>query len=199
MRFDVVPGVAHEPMRVLEPVKDFFASILGESMKRLITLAVVSVLTTGCAVGEGRRRSARFRASRCRSSRRAVPAAAGTRGPGASPTRSASARSPTQKATVTNVPGAGGTIGLAQFAKKQGDPYQLMVMDSVTMLGGIVNNKSPVDLSTLTPVAGLSRGPSAIVVPKKSPYKELKALLATLKPSRTASSGRAARSADPAR
>lgn len=80
-------------------------------------------------------------------------------------------------ATVTNVPGAGGTIGLAQFAKKQGDPYQLMVMDSVTMLGGIVNNKSPVDLSTLTPVAGLSRGPSAIVVAKKSPYKELKALL----------------------
>ncbi|MEV4113930.1 tripartite tricarboxylate transporter substrate binding protein [Nonomuraea sp. NPDC049695] len=80
-------------------------------------------------------------------------------------------------ATVTNVPGAGGTIGLAQFAKKKGDPYQLMVMDSVTMLGGIVNNKSPVDLSTLTPVAGLSRGPSAIVVAKKSPYKDLKSLL----------------------
>lgn len=80
-------------------------------------------------------------------------------------------------ATVTNVPGAGGTIGLAQFAKKKGDPYQLMVMDSVTMLGGIVNNKSPVDLSSLTPVAGLSRGPSAIVVTKKSPYQDLKALL----------------------
>ncbi|MEV0384151.1 tripartite tricarboxylate transporter substrate binding protein [Nonomuraea sp. NPDC050643] len=84
-------------------------------------------------------------------------------------------------ATVTNVPGAGGTIGLAQFAKRQGDPYQLMVMDSVTMLGGIVNNKSPVDLSTLTPVAGLSRGPSAFVVPKKSPYQELTALLDAMK------------------
>ncbi|MET8866923.1 tripartite tricarboxylate transporter substrate binding protein [Nonomuraea sp. NPDC004580] len=80
-------------------------------------------------------------------------------------------------ATVTNVPGAGGTIGLAQFAKHEGDPYQLMVMDSVTMLGGIVNNKSPVDLSSLTPVAGLSRGPSAIVVAKKSPYEDLKSLL----------------------
>ncbi|PRX69100.1 putative tricarboxylic transport membrane protein [Nonomuraea fuscirosea] len=80
-------------------------------------------------------------------------------------------------ATVTNVPGAGGTIGLAQFAKRTGDPYQLMVMDSVTMLGGIVNNKSPVDLSTLTPVAGLSRGPSAVVVAEKSPYEDLKALL----------------------
>ncbi|WP_431929520.1 Bug family tripartite tricarboxylate transporter substrate binding protein [Nonomuraea jabiensis] len=79
--------------------------------------------------------------------------------------------------TVTNVPGAGGTIGLAQFAKKKGDPYQLMVMDSVTMLGGIVNNKSPVDLATLTPVAGLSRGPTAIVVAAKSPYKDLKSLL----------------------
>ena len=43
-----------------------------------------------------------------------------------------------------------------------------MVMDSATMLGGIVNNHSPVDLTTLTPIAGLSRGPSAIVVPKKN-------------------------------
>lgn len=28
VRFDIVPGVAHEPMKVLAPVKDFFASIL---------------------------------------------------------------------------------------------------------------------------------------------------------------------------
>jgi dienelactone hydrolase len=28
VRFDLVPGVGHEPMRVLEPVKDFFATIL---------------------------------------------------------------------------------------------------------------------------------------------------------------------------
>src|SRR5215211_6062724 len=56
-----------------------------------------------------------------------------------------------------------------------------MVMDSATMLGGIVNNHSPVDLTTLTPIAGLSRGPSAIVVPKKSPYADLPALLAALK------------------
>jgi pimeloyl-ACP methyl ester carboxylesterase len=28
VRFDVVPGVAHQPMSVLEPVKDFFTSIL---------------------------------------------------------------------------------------------------------------------------------------------------------------------------
>lgn len=28
VRFDVVPGVAHEPMRVLEPVMDFFSTIL---------------------------------------------------------------------------------------------------------------------------------------------------------------------------
>lgn len=29
VRLDVVPGVAHEPMKVLEPVKDFFGSILS--------------------------------------------------------------------------------------------------------------------------------------------------------------------------
>ncbi len=48
-----------------------------------------------------------------------------------------------------------------------------MVMDSVTMLGGIVTNKSPVDLSTLTPVAGLSRGPSTVVVSADSPYTSM--------------------------
>ena len=31
VRFDLVPGVGHEPMRVLEPVKDFFATILREA------------------------------------------------------------------------------------------------------------------------------------------------------------------------
>ncbi|TCO44400.1 putative tricarboxylic transport membrane protein [Kribbella antiqua] len=153
-------------------------------MKRLCTLAVLVVLTTaGCAVGG----ETKTEASETYPSKPLSILAPGSPG-GGWDTRArgianalGQCKITSQKATVTNVPGAGGTIGLAQFAKHNGDPYQLMVMDSATMLGGIVNNHSPVDLTTLTPIAGLSRGPSAIVVPKKSPYADLPALLAALK------------------
>lgn len=83
--------------------------------------------------------------------------------------------------TVTNTPGAGGTIGLAAFVTKQGDPYQLMVMDTMTMLGGIVRNHSPIDLTTLTPIAGLTESVGAILVPAGSRYTDLRALLADMK------------------
>ena len=144
-------------------------------MKRLITLAAVLVLTAGCAVGEDTTDAAQTYPSKPLSI--LAPGSPGggwdTRARGIANALS-QCKITSQKATVTNVPGAGGTIGLAQFAKHTGDPYQLMVMDSATMLGGIVNNHSPVDLTTLTPIAGLSRGPSAIVVPKKSPYADLR-------------------------
>jgi putative tricarboxylic transport membrane protein len=86
-----------------------------------------------------------------------------------------------KQVTVSNKPGAGGTVGLAEFAKHQGDMHQLVVMDTVTVLGGIAVNKSPVDLKSFTPIAGLTSSPSAVVVPRKSPYRDLKSLLAELK------------------
>ncbi|SEF61853.1 putative tricarboxylic transport membrane protein [Nonomuraea solani] len=148
---------------------------------KLVAALAVAVSLTGCAVGESADAGGTY------PSKALSIMAPGSPG-GGWDTRArgiASALSECKvadvDATVTNVPGAGGTIGLAQFVKRQGDPYQLMVMDSVTMLGGIVNNKSPVDLATLTPVAGLSRGPSAFVVPKKSSYQDLNALLDAMK------------------
>ena len=48
---------------------------------------------------------------------------------------------------VTNVPGAGGTIGLAQFVNQaKGDPEALIVGGYV-MVGAILTNASPVDLT----------------------------------------------------
>ena len=47
--------------------------------------------------------------------------------------------------TVTNVAGAGGTIGLAQFVNSRGDGNQLMVMGLV-MVGAIPINKAKVNL-----------------------------------------------------
>lgn len=74
-----------------------------------------------------------------------------------------------QSVSVTNTPGAGGTIGLADFVGRKGDSSQLMVMDTVTMLGGIIRNDSPYDLEDLTPVAALTVARTAVVVPAGSP------------------------------
>ena len=51
---------------------------------------------------------------------------------------------------VINVPGAGGTIGLAQFVNEsKGDPSRLIVGGYV-MVGAIIANKSPVSLADVT-------------------------------------------------
>ncbi|WP_327664858.1 MULTISPECIES: Bug family tripartite tricarboxylate transporter substrate binding protein [unclassified Streptomyces] len=79
--------------------------------------------------------------------------------------------------TVSNAPGAAGTIGLARLAGRADDPYQLMTMDTVTLLGGEIQNHSPVSLTRLTPIAGLTVSTTAIVVPAKSPYRDLPSLI----------------------
>ncbi|MFC4561060.1 Bug family tripartite tricarboxylate transporter substrate binding protein [Nocardiopsis mangrovi] len=83
--------------------------------------------------------------------------------------------------TVENTPGAGGTIGLAQFSANSGDPHRLMVMDTVTMLGGIVGNRSPVDLDDVTPIAGLTLSTNVVVVPEQSPHESLEDLVAAFR------------------
>jgi len=82
---------------------------------------------------------------------------------------------------VVNVPGAGGTVGLAQFANNaKGDGTQLMVM-GITMVGAVLTNKSPVGLDAVTPIARLTGDPLVIVVPANSPLKSLKELAAAIK------------------
>ncbi|HST93424.1 MAG TPA: tripartite tricarboxylate transporter substrate binding protein [Microvirga sp.] len=77
---------------------------------------------------------------------------------------------------VTNVTGAGGTVGLAQFVNQaKGDPNQLMV-NGITMVGAILTNKSPVALDQVTPIARLTGDPLVIVVPANSPIKSVKEL-----------------------
>jgi putative tricarboxylic transport membrane protein len=83
-------------------------------------------------------------------------------------------------AQVTNVPGAGGMIGLAQFVNAKGDPNQLMV-NGFVMLGAILTNKSPVTLDQVTPIARLTAESEAIVVPAGSPIKTAKDLAAAVK------------------
>ena len=64
-----------------------------------------------------------------------------------------------------NKGGAGGTLGLAQFINSaKGDPNALM-MGGMVMVGGILLNKSAVDLTMVTPVARLTSEYVVVVVP----------------------------------
>jgi putative tricarboxylic transport membrane protein len=82
---------------------------------------------------------------------------------------------------VNNVPGAGGTIGLAQFVNQaNGDPAQLIVGGYV-MVGAILTNKSPVTLDQVTPIARLTGEYEALVVPAASDIKDMAGLVAKLK------------------
>ncbi len=75
---------------------------------------------------------------------------------------------------VTNVPGAGGTIGLAQLANEKSEDY-LMVMGLV-MVGAIETNQSKVTLDDVTPIARLTAEDEIIVVPEASPYETIQDL-----------------------
>ncbi|MDT0319857.1 Bug family tripartite tricarboxylate transporter substrate binding protein [Streptomyces millisiae] len=80
-------------------------------------------------------------------------------------------------AQVVNVPGAGGTIGLAQFAEIGPDPTRLMMTGTV-MEGAITVNGSSVDLLDTTPIARLAEDYEVLVVPADSPFETLDDLLA---------------------
>jgi putative tricarboxylic transport membrane protein len=82
---------------------------------------------------------------------------------------------------VTNVPGAGGSIGIAQLVNNsKGDGNQLMV-NGFVMMGALLTNKSPVTLEQVTPIARLTAEAEAIVVPPSSPIKSVQDLVAAIK------------------
>jgi putative tricarboxylic transport membrane protein len=83
-------------------------------------------------------------------------------------------------AQVYNVPGAGGTVGLAQFIGQAGsDPNQLLV-GGITMVGAIISNAAPVDLTQVTPIARLTGDPLVVAVPASSEIQTIDDLLAAV-------------------
>jgi len=77
--------------------------------------------------------------------------------------------------SVTNVGGAGGTVGLAQLANEK-NPDTLMVTGLV-MVGAVETNKAKVRIEDTTPIARLTDEPLVVVVPAASPYKTLEDLV----------------------
>jgi putative tricarboxylic transport membrane protein len=85
----------------------------------------------------------------------------------------------TDGATFTNKGGAAGTLGLADFVRTRGQDNSVMIM-GVIMVGGIIANKSPVTLETVTPLARLTFEFNAIAVPADSPIRTAQDLMAAL-------------------
>jgi putative tricarboxylic transport membrane protein len=86
-----------------------------------------------------------------------------------------------RNAQVYNVTGAGGTVGLAQFVSSAGsDPNQLLV-GGITMVGAIISNGAPVNLTQVTPIARLTGDPLVVVVPASSSIQTIDDLLAAVK------------------
>lgn len=74
-------------------------------------------------------------------------------------------------ATVTNVDGAGGTVGLANIATET-DPNTLLVMGLV-MVGAVETNEAQARIEQTTPIARLTEEQEVIVVPAGSDYQTI--------------------------
>jgi putative tricarboxylic transport membrane protein len=81
---------------------------------------------------------------------------------------------------VYNVSGAGGTIGLSQFVRFEGDPTQLMTTGLI-MVGAVTANGSPYSLDDTTPLARLTTDYQAIVVPADSPLQDTADMAAAMR------------------
>jgi len=81
---------------------------------------------------------------------------------------------------VYNVSGAGGTIGLSQFVRFDGDPSQLMATGLI-MVGAIKANDSQYSLEDTTPLVRLTTDYQVIVVPADSDLTDMKGVTAAMR------------------
>jgi putative tricarboxylic transport membrane protein len=82
---------------------------------------------------------------------------------------------------ITNVGGAGGTVGLPQFLNQWKGQGNALMVAGMVMVGSIIANKSPLRLANATPIARLTGEFQALVVPAPSPFKNAKDFAAALK------------------
>lgn len=84
-------------------------------------------------------------------------------------------------ARITNVGGAGGTIGLPQFINQYSGEGNALMTGGMVMIGAIITNNAPVDLTMVTPIARLTGEYLTIVVPAASDIQTMEDLVAKLK------------------
>ena len=84
---------------------------------------------------------------------------------------------------VENVPGAAGTIGLAQFINGRRGDGEALLVNGLVMLGAILWNESPVSLGQVTPIARLTGEYEIVAVPAGSPHHDMPSLMRALRDS----------------
>lgn len=82
---------------------------------------------------------------------------------------------------ITNVGGAGGTVGLPQYISRYDGNADSIMISGMVMVGAILSNSSPVDLSMVTPIARLTGEYLVVVVPAASEIQSLNDLVEKLK------------------
>lgn len=76
-------------------------------------------------------------------------------------------------ATVENIPGAAGTIGLARFISAERGNGDVLMISGLIMLGAIVTHQSVLTLGDTTPIARVSGEYEVLAVPAASPFRTL--------------------------
>ena len=82
---------------------------------------------------------------------------------------------------VQNIAGAGGTIGLAQFATGKKGRGDALMVSGLIMVGAVLTNKSAMTLDDVTPLARLTGEYEMIAVLEGSPIRTMADLVAKLK------------------
>ena len=82
---------------------------------------------------------------------------------------------------ITNVGGAGGTVGLPQFVSQWNGKGNSLMVAGMVMVGAIIANKSANTLAEVTPIARLTGEFEALVVPAASPFQTAQDFVAALK------------------
>lgn len=84
-------------------------------------------------------------------------------------------------ARITNVGGAGGTIGLPQFINQYSGEGNALMTGGMVMIGAIITNNAPVDLTMVMPIARLTGEYLTVVVPAASDIQDMNGVVAKLK------------------
>jgi putative tricarboxylic transport membrane protein len=82
---------------------------------------------------------------------------------------------------VENVPGAAGTIGLAQFINDRRGDGRALLVNGLVMLGAILWNESPVSITQVTPIARLTGEYEVVAVPAASPHHDMQSLVGAVR------------------
>ncbi|MFO1072316.1 MAG: tripartite tricarboxylate transporter substrate binding protein [Geminicoccaceae bacterium] len=82
---------------------------------------------------------------------------------------------------IQQVPGAGGTVGLARFVKDRHGPGDAVLLTGLIMLGAELASRPAATLADTTPLARLAGDYEVVVVPTSSPLRSLADLMTALR------------------